>query len=69
VEWVHNIAGVMAGYEEYVNQEKASMARLMEKVGKLCTEKTWNNLVEAKREGITPTKRAYLAVEREVYGE
>lgn len=69
VEWVHNIAGVMAGYEEYVHQENASMARLMEKVGKLCTEKTWNNLVEAKREGITPTKRAYLAVEREVYGE
>jgi len=69
VEWVHNIAGVMAGYEEYVYQEKASMAQLMEKAGKLCKEKTWENLNEAKREGITPTKRAYLVVEREIYGE
>ncbi len=68
VEWVHNIAGVMAGYEEYVHQQGASASRLMEKVGKLCTEKTWENLNEAKREGITPTMRAYLSVEREVYG-
>lgn len=68
VEWVHNIAGVMAGYEEYIHQKDASTSRLMEKVGKLCTEKTWENLNEAKREGITPTKRAYLSVEREVYG-
>jgi hypothetical protein len=59
----------MAGYEEYINQENASMDRLMEKVGKLCTEKTWENLHEAVREGVTPTERAYLSVEREVYGE
>ena len=69
VEWRHNIAGVMAGYEEYVHQQNASMERLMEKVGALCTEKTWENLNEAKREGITPTKRAYMVAEREVYGE
>ncbi len=69
VEWYHNIAGVMAGYEEYINQENASMERLMEKVGKLCTEKTGENLNEAVREGVTPTERAYLSVEREVYGE
>ena len=53
----------MAGYEEYINQENASMDRLMEKVGKLCTEKTWENL-QAVREGVTPTERAYLSVER-----
>ena len=41
----------------------------MEKVGALCTEKTWENLNGAKQEGITPTKRAYMAAEREVYGE
>lgn len=69
VEWRHNIAGVMAGYEEYVHQQNASMERLMEKVGALCTEKPWENLNEAKREGITPTKRAHMAAEREVYGE
>lgn len=69
VEWYHNIAGVMAGYEEYVHQNEASMERLMEKVGALCTEKTWENLNEAAKEGVTPTERAYGSVEREVYGE
>jgi len=69
VDWVHNIGGVMAGYEEYIHQKNASVSRLMDKVGNLCAEKTWENLNEAKREGITPTKRAYLSVEREVYGE
>jgi leucine dehydrogenase len=69
VDWWHNVAGVMAGYEEYVNQREASVARLMEKVGKLCTETTWENLNEARREGITPTERAYRVVEREVYGD
>jgi leucine dehydrogenase len=69
VEWVHNIAGVMAGYEEYVHQERASRERLMENVGKLCTEQTWENLNGARREGITPTEHAYRSVERDVYGE
>jgi len=69
VDWWHNIAGVMAGYEEYVHQRGASMDRLMEKVGRLCAASTWENLNAARREGITPTERAYRAVEREVYGE
>ncbi len=69
VEWRHNIAGIMTVYEEYVHQRNASMERLMEKVSALCTEKTWENLNGATREGITPTKRAYMAAEREVYGE
>jgi len=69
VDWWHNIGGVMAGYEEYVHQKKARLDLLMQKVGKLCTEKTWENLCEAQREGITPTERAYRTVEREVYGE
>jgi leucine dehydrogenase len=69
VDWWHNIAGVMAGYEEYVHREHASMDRLMKEVGKRCTEQTWENLTEARREGVTPTERAYQTVEREVYGE
>jgi glutamate dehydrogenase/leucine dehydrogenase len=69
VDWWHNIGGVMAGYEEYVHQHKASLDLLMQKVGKLCTAKTWENLYEAQREGITPTERAYRIVEREVYGD
>lgn len=69
VDWWHNIAGVMAGYEEYVHQADANMDRLMAAVGKLCTERTWENLTEARREGVTPTERAYQTVEREVYGK
>ncbi len=69
VDWWHNVAGVMAGYEEYVYQREASVEGLMQKVGKLCTETTWENLTEARREGITPTERAYRVVEREVYGD
>jgi leucine dehydrogenase len=69
VDWWHNIAGVMSGYEEYVYQREASFDRLMAKVGKQCAESTWENLNEARRQGITPTERAYHAVEREVYGE
>ena len=69
VDWWHNIAGVMAGYEEYVYQGEASLERLMAKVGKLCSESTWENLNEARRAGITPTECAYRTVEREVYGE
>ncbi len=69
VDWWHNIAGVMAGYEEYVHQSGASVARLMEKVGRLCTGQTRENLEEARRLGITPTERAYCAVERQIYGD
>jgi leucine dehydrogenase len=69
VDWWHNIAGVMAGYEEYVLQREANLERLLAKVGKRCAESTWENLNEARRLGITPTERAYRAAEREVYGE
>ncbi len=68
VAWWHNIAGVMAGYEEYVYQEEAKSEVLMEKVGKLCTAQTWENLNKAKEKGITPTEMAYMSVEKEIYG-
>ncbi len=69
VDWWHNIAGVMAGYEEYVLQDEARLDRLLEKVGALCSESTWENLNEASRQGITPTENAYRTVERHVYGD
>jgi hypothetical protein len=59
----------MAGYEEYVLQREAKLERLLAKVGKRCAESTWENLEESRRLGITPTERAYLTAEREVYGE
>jgi leucine dehydrogenase len=69
IDWWHNIAGVMAGYEEYVLQREADLRRLLEKVGRRCADSTWENLNEARREQITPTERAYRVAEREVYGE
>lgn len=69
VDWWHNIAGVMAGYEEYVHQERASLERLMHQVGTRCAELTRGNLQAARRDGITPTDAAYRAVEQEVYGD
>ncbi|PWB75111.1 MAG: Glu/Leu/Phe/Val dehydrogenase family protein [Holophagae bacterium] len=68
IDWWHNIAGVMAGYEEYVLQREADLGRLLEKVGRRCADSTWENLNEARREQITPTERAYRVAEREVYG-
>jgi glutamate dehydrogenase/leucine dehydrogenase len=69
IDWWHNIAGVMAGYEEYVLQREAALGRLLEKVGRRCADSTWENLNAARREQITPTERAYRVAEREVYGE
>lgn len=69
IDWWHNIAGVMAGYEEYTEGDDADMDRLLAKVGKLCTESTRRNLEASRAAGITPTANAYRTVEREVYGE
>lgn len=69
VDWWHNIAGVMAGYEEYVHRDRASRDRLMDDVRRRCVGQTWENLSEARREGTTPTERAYRTVESEVYGD
>lgn len=68
VDWWHNIAGVMAGYEEYEFQGEANLDRLLHKVGERCAESTWENLTESRRLGMTPTERAYRVAEREVYG-
>lgn len=69
VDWWHNIAGVMAGYEEYVHRDRASRDRLMDDVRRRCGGQTWENLSEARREGMTPTERAYRTVESDVYGD
>ncbi|MHB8916778.1 MAG: Glu/Leu/Phe/Val dehydrogenase family protein [Desulfocucumaceae bacterium] len=66
-EWWHNVGGVLAAWEEYVNQESASLKNIMTKIKKLCTENTWNNLKEAARKSITPTECAYANVERKIY--
>lgn len=69
VDWWHNGGGVMTGYEEYVHQDDASFERLMDTVGSRCAERTRENLEGARNEGVTPTERAYRAVEKTIYGD
>ena len=65
-EWMHNVAGVMAGYEEYTMQEDACKETLYNKIDEVI-EDTWINLTEAKREGVTPTERAYRVASEAIY--
>ncbi len=67
VEWVHNIAGVMAGYEEYIHRDKADKSRLYARIEKVCGDGVARNLHEAHRLGITPTEYAYRQVEAIIY--
>lgn len=58
-DWMHNLAGVRSGYEEYIHQEKASRAELKKTIEEINEENTTVNLTESKKAGITPTRRAY----------
>ncbi|MFZ5946209.1 MAG: Glu/Leu/Phe/Val dehydrogenase family protein [Bacillota bacterium] len=66
-DWWHNIAGVLAGWEEYINQEKADLKNILAKIEHICTIKTWENLNKAKELNITPTECAYQTVEEKLY--
>jgi len=65
--WWHNIAGVLAGWEEYVNQDKADIKHILPKIERICTKNTWNNLNKAKELSITPTECAYQTAEKIIY--
>ena len=65
--WVQNIGGVMSGTVMYREGEKADRASLMERIYKICGERTKINLQEAKELGITPTENAYRSVESKIY--
>ncbi len=65
-EWMHNIAGVVAGYEEYRNQDDASAERIRPHLERVCGDGITSLLAEAKREGRTPTALAYGAVESRI---
>lgn len=65
--WVQNIGGVMSETVMYREGEKADRASLMERIYKICGERTKINLQEAKELGITPTENAYRSVESKIY--
>ncbi|GEM_PF-159972 len=67
VEWVHNIAGVMAGYEEYTRGKEADRKRLYAHIERVCGEGVLRNLKEAGRLGMTPTEYAYRKIESRIY--
>lgn len=68
-DWWHNMAGVLAGWEEYIHQDKADLKRLCSLVEQICPVKTWDNLNKAGMLGITPTECAYQTVEKIIYGD
>jgi glutamate dehydrogenase/leucine dehydrogenase len=68
IDWMHNPAGVIAGYEEYINQENGRTENIMPLLEKVCKEAVGENLRAAKEEGITPTERAYRIQEEKIYG-
>lgn len=66
-EWTHNIAGVVAGFEEYVRGEEARMERVDAHVARVCGEEMRALLAEARESVRTPTAVAYARVERRIY--
>ncbi len=66
-DWMHNGAGVIAGYEEWEHQENASMDRVREHVARVCGEGVRSNLVAAREAGIHPTAMAYRSAESAIY--
>ena len=66
-DWVHNVAGVLAGWEEYINQEEADIKNIITRVETLCKNSTWNNLQKAKNLDLTPTEIAYKEAEKLIY--
>ncbi len=56
---MHNTGGVIAGMEEYIHREKASMKNIREHTEKVCKYGTRKNFEAAKIQKITPTEMAY----------
>lgn len=67
VDWMHNTGGVIAGMEEYMHQEKASLDNVMSHTEKVCKYGVRENFETAKKEGITPTERAYRYYTSKIY--
>lgn len=67
VDWMHNTGGVIAGMEDYMYREKASLDHVMSHTEKVCKYGVRENLEAAKKEGITPTERAYRYYTSKIY--
>jgi leucine dehydrogenase len=67
VDWMHNTGGVIAGMEEYMYREKASLEHVMSHTEKVCKYGVRENLEAASKEQITPTERAYRYYASKIY--
>ena len=67
VDWMHNTGGVIAGMEEYMYREKASLNHVMSHTEKVCKYGVRQNLEAASKEQITPTERAYRYYASRIY--
>jgi leucine dehydrogenase len=67
VDWMHNTGGVIAGMEEYMYREKASLDHVMSHTEKVCKHGVRENLEAASKEQITPTERAYRYYASKIY--
>jgi glutamate dehydrogenase/leucine dehydrogenase len=67
VDWMHNTGGVIAGREEYMYREKASLDHVMSHTEKVCKYGVRENLEAASKEQITPTERAYRYYAAKIY--
>jgi leucine dehydrogenase len=67
VDWMHNTGGVIAGMEEYMHREKASSDNIMSHTEKVCKYGVRENFKASKKEGVTPTERAYRYYASKIY--
>ncbi len=67
IDWAHNTAGVLAGWAEWIWQEKASFDKIKQKIELVCRDNIRSLLEQAKSTGKTPTELVYENVEEVVY--
>ena len=67
VEWAYNVAGVLAGWAEYIFGEEASFAKIKPRIESICRDNLRKLLDEAKRVDKTPTELLYDKVEDAIY--
>jgi len=67
IDWAHNTGGVIAGWAEWLLQERVSLDKIKPKVELVCRDNFRKLLEEARETGKTPTELIYEKVEDMVY--
>lgn len=67
IEWLHNTAGVMSGFEEYLRGPEATHEHLRPRLERVCKAGTAEVLKAAAEQNITPTEIAYAKIEARLF--